>query len=135
MIAEHTVNGQIIGAVIGATIVIGLAMKYGTPGWTKTDKFCLGGALLGIALWLAFNNPSFGIITSCAVAFLGSIPTFLSAWKDPNREDKLAWTIFWISCICAVIAIPQWNLANAAQPITFFSIESIVVFILYFRSK
>jgi hypothetical protein len=133
MIAKHTVNGQIIGAVIGATIVIGLAMKYGTPGWTKTDKFCLCGALLGIILWLISKNPAFGIITSCTMAFLGSIPTFKSAWKDPSRENKLAWTIFWISCVCAIIAIPRWTLADAAQPITFFAIESVVTFTLYFR--
>lgn len=133
MIAEHTVNGQILGAVIGATIVIGLAMKYGTPGWTKTDKFCLGGALLGIALWLVFNNPIFGIVTSCTVALLGSVPTFASAWKDPSREDKLAWTIFWTSCICAVTAIPNLTLADAAQPITFFTIESTMMFILFLR--
>jgi len=131
MIVEHTVNGQILGAVIGATIVIGLAMKYGTPGWTRTDKFCLGGAFLGISLWIAFNNPVFGILTSCAVALLGSVPTFISAWRDPSREDKSAWTIFWVSCVCAIIAIPQQTLAAAAQPVTFFIIESVMMFILF----
>lgn len=133
MIVENTVNGQILGAVIGATVIIGLAMKYGTPGWTKTDKFCLAGAFLGIALWFIFSNPVFGILTSSVVTFLGSIPTFASAWKDPSREDKLAWTIFWISCVCAIIAIPHWTLADASQPITFFTIESTMIFILFLR--
>ncbi len=135
MIATHTVNGQILGAVIGATIVIGLAMKYGIPGWTNLDKFCLCGAFLGIALWQVFSNPLFGIVTACIVALLGSIPTFVSAWKNPSGEDRLAWTIFWISCVCAVIAIPRWTLADAAQPITFFTIESIVTCILYVRPR
>jgi hypothetical protein len=133
MIAEHTVNGQILGAVIGATIIIGLALKYGTPGWTNLDKFCLGGAVLGITLWQVLGNPTFGIVTACTVALLGSVPTFLSAWKDPSRENKLAWTIFWISCVCAVIAIPHWTLADAAQPITFFIIESTMMCILFIR--
>lgn len=133
MLAEHTVNGQILGAVIGATTVIGLAIKFGTPGWTNLDKFCLGGAVLGIALWKVFGNPTFGIVTACTVAFLGSIPTFVSAWKDPSRENKLAWTIFWVSCVCAVIAIPHWTLADAAQPIAFFAIESTMMCILLIR--
>ena len=135
MIAAHTVNGQIIGAVTGATIVIGLAMKYGSTGWTKTDTFCLIGAVTGVMLWFIFSNPVFGIMISCAVAFIGSFPTFLSAWKDPSREDKLAWTIFWISCVCAVIAVPQWTLADAAQPTTFFIIETSMMYILYFHTR
>ncbi len=135
MIAEHTVNGQIVGAVVGASIVIGLALKYGTPGWTSLDKFCLGGAVLGIALWQMFSDPVLGILTACTVAFFGSIPTFVSAWKDPSREDKVAWTIFWVSCVCAVIAIPHWTVADAAQPITFFAIETIVTYTLYFRRR
>ncbi len=133
MIAEKTVNGQILGAVIGATIVIGLAMKYGASGWTKVDIFCLAGAVLGIILWLIFSNPVFGIMTSCTVAFIGSFPTFISAWKDPSLEDKVAWTIFWLSCVCAMIAIPKLTLADAAQPTTFFAIESIMMVILYTR--
>ncbi len=135
MYAKDAVNGQILGAVLGAWVVVGFALKYGTPGWTKLDKFCLCGAVFGIVLWQVFSNPVLGIMTSLGVAFLGSIPTFVSAWKDPGREDKLAWTIFWISCVCAVIAIPQWTLADAGQPITFGVIESIMMYILYIRSR
>lgn len=134
MIVKKTVNGQILGAVIGATIVIGLAMKYGASGWKKIDIFCLAGAILGIALWMISSDPVFGIMTSCIVAFIGSFPAFISAWEDPSREDKLAWTIFWISCVCAMIAIPKWTLADAAQPVTFFMIETVMMYILYFRS-
>jgi hypothetical protein len=131
MFFKDTVNGQILGAVLGAWIVAALAMKYGTPGWTKLDKCCLGGAVLGIVLWQVFNDPVFGIVTSSGVVFLGSIPTLTSAWQDPGRENKLAWTIYWASCVCAVIAIPRWTLADAAQPISFFAIESTMMYILF----
>lgn len=133
MLIEGSVNGQIVGAVTGAWLITILALKYGTSGWTKPDKFCLAGAILGIALWQTFSDPVLGIVTSEVVVFIASIPTFVSAWKEPGREDKTAWAIFWISCVCAVIAIPKWTLADAAQPITFFTIESIMMFILYGR--
>ncbi len=135
MYAKESVNGQILGAIAGAWVIVALALKFGTPGWTKIDKFCLGGAVLGIALWQVFSNPVLGIMTSLSVVFLGSIPTFTSAWKDPSRENKLAWTIFWISCVCAVIAIPQWTMADAAQPLTFFAIETIMMYILFIRPR
>lgn len=135
MFFKDTVNGQILGAVLGAWVVAVLALKYGTLGWTKLDKFCIGGAVIGIVLWQVFNDPVFGIITSLIVIFLGSIPTFTSAWRDPSRENKLAWTIFWISCVCAIIAVPQWTLADAAQPITFLVIETVMMYILFVRPR
>lgn len=135
MFFKNTVNGQIIGAVIGGWVIVVLALKYGTSGWTKLDKFCLGGAILGIVLWQMFDNPVLGIITSQSTMFLGSIPTFVSAWKDPSREDKLAWTIFWISCVFAIIAISHWTLADATQPIMFFAVETTMMFILFIRPR
>ena len=91
MFFKEAVNGQILGAVLGAWVVVAFTLKYGTLGfWTKLDKFCLTGAVLGIVLWQVFSNPVLGIMTSLSVVFLGSIPTFASAWKDPSRENKLA---------------------------------------------
>lgn len=135
MFVKGTMNGQILGAVIGAWIVVILALRYGTPGWTKLDKFCLSGAVLGIVLWQVFSNPVLGIITSLSVVFLGSFPTFASAWRNPAQENRMAWTIFWLSCVAAMIAIPAWTLADAAQPIVFTIIESVMMYILYFRPR
>lgn len=133
MFAKHTVNGQIVGAIIGAWIVVVLALKYGTSGWTLLDKLCLGGAVIGIGLWKL--DPIFAIAASNATAFLGSFPTFASAWNNPSGEDRTAWTIFWISCICAVIAIPALTIADAVQPITFFLIESTMMCILCLKHR
>ena len=133
MLAKHTVNGLIVGALIGAWMVVILALKYGKSGWSRLDKFCLGGAVLGIVLWGISGNPTFGIVTSLSVVFLGSFPTFASAWNDPSKEDRTAWTIFFIACVVAMFAIPARTLADAAQPVTFLVIETIMVSILYWR--
>lgn len=133
MFAKGAMNGQILGAVLGAWIIVALALKFGTPGWTKLDKFCLVGTVLGVTLWWIFNNPLLGIVINLSVGFIGSMPTIVSAWQDPNREDKLAWTIFWASCVIAVWAIPSWTIADAGQPLTFFTIETVMMYILYFR--
>ncbi len=135
MYAKGSVNGQLIGAVAGATIVTGLALIYGTSGWTKLDKRCLGGAALGIALWLAFDEPNLGIVVSSAVAFMGSWPTFTSAWENPGKEDKLAWTIWTASCVMQLFAIPAWTVQDALQPLTFSVIEFTMVFIIFVRGR
>jgi hypothetical protein len=131
MMAKDAVNGQIIGAVMGATTVAILSFIYGKPGWTKLDKFCLAGAALGITLWQVFDSPTLGIVTSLSVVFLGSFPTFKGAYENPEQEDRTAWTIFWLSCVAAVLAVPTWDLDNASQPITFFAIESIMMWLLW----
>ena len=133
MFLKHTVNGQIIGAVTGAWIVAALALKYGESGWTKTDKLCLKIGVVSLIAMVLF--PVVGILTSLTAVFVGSFPTFQSAWKDPSQEDKLAWTIFWTSCLCSVAAIPQWTWGDAAQPLTFFLIETIMVYILYIKPR
>ncbi len=131
MYATGTINGQIIGAVAGVWVIVALAIKYGVPGWSTLDKCCLVGAVLGIVLWKLFSNPTLGIVTSQCVVFLGAIPTFVSTWKDPTQEDKVAWTIYWLSCVFAYVAIPRWTLEDAAQPITFLTIESIMMVLIW----
>ena len=74
------------------------------------------------------------MIINLTVTFIGSIPTFVSAWKNPAGEDRVAWTIFWTSCIFAMIAIPRMTLADAGQPITFLFIQTVMVSILYLTS-
>jgi hypothetical protein len=148
MYMKGSLNGQITAAVIGGSMVVVLAMKFGTSGWTRLDKGCLAGACLGIILWRVFGDAVAGIITCQVVMFIGSLPTFRSAWKDPGRENKTAWTLFWLSCVAALIAIPgltlevmfnepmQFFLAHpkhTAQPVTFFIIETIVIGILFIR--
>lgn len=135
MIFERVINGLIIGAVISGWTVAILSLKYGLRGWNALDKFYLVGAILGIILWQIFNSPVLGIIISLCVMFIGSIPTFVSAWKTPDHEDKLTWTIFWFSSALAVVAISQWTLADITQPITFLLIDTIMLYILYIHSQ
>ncbi len=135
MIAEKSLNGQMIGVIIGVWFIVGLAIWKGSGGWTRIDKFSLAGSAMSLALWAIFQNALLGLICISAVGFIGSFPTFASAWKDPSKENKLAWIIFWVSCVSATIAIPKWDIANALQPLTFLSIETIMMYILFIRPR
>ncbi|MFY9492899.1 MAG: hypothetical protein WAP55_00200 [Minisyncoccia bacterium] len=133
MFLEKAVNGLSVAVTIGDLSVLGLTIKYGIPGWTRLDKFCFAGATLGLALWFTFENPVLGIVTSQVIVVIGSIPTFASIWKDPSRENKLAWTLFWASCICAVLGIKRWAFADASQSVTFLTTETFIMYLLYIR--
>lgn len=135
MLAAESVNGQIVGAVLGAWIVAILAFKFGTTAWSKLDLACIVIAFIGVLGWQTTNDPVFAIVASSIAVLAGAVPTIVSAWKDPSKEDRVAWTIFWLSCVCAMLAIPQWTPEDAVQPSVFFAIETVMVAILYFKPR
>ena len=61
MYAKDAVNGQILGACLGAWVVVAFTLKYGALGWTRRDTFYACGAILGIILWQVFSNPVLAI--------------------------------------------------------------------------
>jgi len=135
MWARGVVNGQIIGVVIGCLVITVMALRYGAPGWTRLDKFCLAGAVLGIFLWQILGDALYGVLIALAVATIGSIPTFVSAWEDYRRENKPAWLMAWLSSVCMMLALKEWTLAAAVQPVTFFLLQSVLVYIIFIRPK
>jgi hypothetical protein len=136
MAVKGTINGQIASAIVCAWSVVVLAMIFGEKGWTKLDKVCLIGALMGVGLWLTFNDAIFGIIVGQLVIFLGSIPTFKHAHRHPEQENRLAWFLYWLSCLPAVYAgTQQMTFESLAQPITFLAVESTMVYLLFIRKR
>lgn len=133
MAQKHTVNAQIVAACVGATFVAALSLKFGASGWKTIDKICAGGALLGIALWIAFGDSNVGIVISCLTMVIACAPMFKATWIDPSKEDKMSWTIFFVSCIFELFAVAHWTIAEAAQPITFTMIELTMVLLVYLR--
>lgn len=133
LIAKHAVNGQILGAVAGAWIVTLLAFRHGESGWKRLDIFCLAGATVGLILWAVTRDPVLGLGISIVVLLIGALPTIVNAWKHPEQENKLAWTLYWLSCLCAILAIGDWTFVNAAQQVAFTIIDTTMILILVAR--
>lgn len=131
MYTEDAVNGQIIGIIVGGTIVMFLSLVYGKMEWNKIDIFSIIIAVIGLVVWYLTNNANFTILIIASVVTIASFPTFVSAWRHPEDEDKLAWLLYWASCVLAMIAIPAFTIADVAQPLSFFIVESSMMFILF----
>ena len=130
---EKALNGQIIGSVIGALIVLIFAFIFGKPTMGSIEWVSIIGATAGIVLWQKTGNAVLAIIC-CQVALLaGAIPTFIGGYQYPAQEDPIAWSIWWVSCVCALLAIRKWDLANALQPLTFTVIETTMVLLVVIR--
>jgi hypothetical protein len=133
MLANHTVSGQLVGAVIGATTTFILSVKFGEPGWTRRDKVCLSISALAIVLWQYFGESNLGIAFSLLSLCIAAWPTYVSAWEKPENEDKQAWIWFNISSVLALLAIPRLTFADAAAPIVFMAIDAPMLYLLFVR--
>lgn len=138
MLAKGTANWQIIAATVGGAITLCFVIARSRTGWkvwkdiSGRDIFCLAGASIGTALWL-FSDASWGIAAFMATLLIGSWPIVQDAWKHPERESFGAWCLFMLSCVFAVMGVKEWSLAEAAQPASFFVIETVIIFTLLTR--
>lgn len=131
MLLRNVVNSQILGTVFMIWIIVVLSFRYGKSGWSSLDKFSLITTVAGIILILV--NPTWSIVLLAIVSFIGAFPTFYSAWQDPSREDKSTWTLYWISCVLTLLAIPQWTVSSGAQPISFFIVQTTMMYLLFVK--
>ena len=130
---KKALNGQIIGAVAGASITTVLAIMFGKPTMGSIEWVSIAGAVTGIVLWQRTGDALLAIISSQAAILIGAIPTFAGAYSNPAQENPVAWIIWLSSCVCALFAIRKWDLANALQPITFTIVEGTMVFLVVIR--
>lgn len=128
MMLKHTENGQIIAAVVCASITAALSIKYGTPGWTKTDKQCFAGAILGVALWAIFQDPLVGQLISLGVLYLGAYPMLEATKQDPSQENKLAWILFVLSSMFQIIGMQKDSVSAVSEPIAFLVIDGLMLY-------
>lgn len=133
MISKKKQTGQLIGAVAGAWIITALAVLYGSPTMGSVEWVSIIGASVGILLWQVTGDALFAIICSQAAVFVGAFPTFVNAYHNPGQEDPLSWSIWTASCVCQLLAIKEWSVANALQPLNFTVIEVTMVTLVIIR--
>ncbi len=133
MYSAKTLNWQMCGIMCSVTMITTLALIKGKGGWTQLEKVCIFGAEVGIFLWLLPINPVIAILVAAGVNLIGAIPTVISIWEKPQRENKLAWTLGWLSCVCAVIAIPHLTWADMIQPIGFSFNNTCILTLIFLR--
>lgn len=124
--------GQIGGALAGAWIVTLLAIWFGKPTMGSIEWVSIAGAVTALVLW-AYSGAALAIVSTQVALFVAAFPTFSNAYHNPAQENPVAWTIWFASCVCMLLAVRKWDIANALQPITFTVIEVIVFALVVVR--
>lgn len=130
---KDAVNGQILMSVLSVFITTPLALRYGRPGWTGLDITCFMLGIAGLFLWVYTQEATVGIIIGLLVLFVGSAPTWASAWEDPRRENRISLLFGIAASLSAMAAVPYVTVAYIAQPLTFLGLQFIMVYLLWIR--
>ncbi len=130
---EKTLNGLIVAGTVCAWTIMILSLFFGKTTMGSIEWVSIVGAVTGIILWQKTGNAVLAIICSQAATFAGGIPTFVGGYMNPAQENPITWSIWLISCICALFTIKKWDAANALQPLTWTAIEATMVFLVVIR--
>lgn len=120
-----------IAYVVTTSLIFILSLKYGVGGYTPLDITCLIGAVIGLGLWWATNNPVTALYMNVFVDALGFIPTIKKAYLLPESENKLSWNISTLSNAVNVAALNNWQFKIILFPVYNFIFNAAVAVLIY----
>ncbi len=130
---KDAVNGQILVSVLSIFVSTPLTLLYGRPGWAPIDIVCFTLGVCGLFVWTFIQTPEVAIFVGLFVLFIGSAPTWASAWEDPKRENKISVSLGIVASLCAFASATDMSFAHIAQPIAFLIMQCIMVYLLWVR--
>jgi hypothetical protein len=119
-----------LGYFFGPLITAILSLRYGYAEWTKLDTVCIVAAVISIIPWVLSDNANATLIINLLIDMIGSVPTLVKTFREPETEDLLAWVFFFVANTLQLFAIEMWNLASLYPVYLFVLATSMVLFIL-----
>lgn len=140
MLSKGTLNGQMIASTTTSIIIACMSLRWGNPGWSTLEKWCLAILPFGLLLWYVTDNAVWNIANTLTLIAIGCWPTYESMWQDPSRESRLAWTLMLVSSLLMFPAIRIWEFsqagfAEAAQPIVWLLTQLPVMYLLWVHAR
>ena len=119
----------VVSAIV-TFFIFAMAIKRGMGGYEKLDLVCLVGALLGIVLWVVFDNPLASTICNILASTLAVAPTIKKSILHPSTETKITYLIGSISGLIAALSVGSWILSLLILPLHGFLVQIIIYGIL-----
>lgn len=106
-----------VAYALGPMAILLASIRHGEGGWNPLDRWCLLGAAAGLAAWWFTGDPRVGVWLHTGVDALGTLPTWVKAWRDPAHENRRAWTIYAVGSTLNLFAIAQWTVGEAVYAV------------------
>ena len=134
-------EGQTASAVLASASALGcfwvamLAVRHLSLKLTHMEYFTLIGAVIGIVLWLIFDDPMLVLLTAVTVDGIAFLPTYVNGWRNPQHESL---TMFAVSgtgsaLVLAAAITAQATSSGLVYPIYSVTFTGIMIGILLAR--
>jgi hypothetical protein len=121
------------GALLSFVVFI-MSFKHGTKNITAFDTTTLVIALLATFVWWKLDHPELAVIAIALIDLLGFVPTFRKTWHEPRSESFVAWVLFLLGNIVALLTLTTYSILTSFYIITMI-IASTILVLLTMRSK
>src|SRR5260221_1657260 len=105
---------------IGVLIIFLLSLKKGVGGVNKRDKIILLTALAGLLLWYFTKEAAVALYIIIAVDLVGTIPTVIKSFEEPESETLITWLLSSIAGILSMIAVGKFSVVLLSYPFYIF---------------
>ncbi len=107
-----------VAMFVGSSVIFLMSLRYGVGGWeSPLDRYCLIGALTGIAALYVFQTPLIALAISMLTDVFAAVPTAKKAIDDPESEDVTAWGLAFLASIINLWAIDDWSFNISGYPV------------------
>lgn len=114
-------------------IIFLLSLRHARENLAKGDTFILIAALLAIGMWWLLDHHRVAIFMVSVIDFMAYVPTIRKAWRDPGSENALAWALFALSYLFALLALESYNMLTVPYLIAVLLADTIIATLLFAR--
>ena len=123
---------------ISAVAVLGIALLSVWEGYreiTTFDWVCFAGAILGIILWRATNDPLAAVIIVTVTDLIAFAPTYRKGYMKPGEETASLFALAATKYLISLFALSTLNLTTALFPVSLVISNALFVALLVLRRR
>jgi hypothetical protein len=128
--------GWVIAAnAVGTGSIVVLGVWFGYAKMTRLDLICQGVALIGLASWPFFHDPTIAVITVVFVDIMAWLPTVHHAFVRPGEEVWQTYTLSMLASFCGLITLTAFSITNALYLAYLVSADIVLVSVILARRR
>lgn len=116
----------------GSALILALSLGKSKPKFGFIELFSTILLFVSLGIWFFTKAPLLNLTIGLIITFVGGIPTFIKAIKDPYDEDLLFWLFFAVGSLITIFDSDRSTIVGYLYPL-YFLISNTVMTLLCAR--
>ncbi len=106
-----------VAAAFNNLVIFLISLKFGTGGASKIDRIALALGIFGLLLWVLTKEAAFALLFAIFADSIATILTAHKAYKNPDSESGLSWSMAATASIFGFLAIQNYSFWQIIYPL------------------